>query len=385
MLYYERPYLKEHTAKIIERKNNEILLDDTILYPGGGGQPKDQGVAICAGERVNIEHVGNGWHIVDRKCDGKLVHIKLDWGFRYKMMKMHTAEHAFFRFLQAHGAVLGKANFGEVSTITFTGELSVDDILEAERKTIELIKRGEEVSVFWIDKREASKIPELRIREDRIKGERVRVVKIGSHDITACKGIHVSNMSEIGDFAVLKYRTGKSKEIKFIVGVEAEAFHHEQSAHFRNILWSKNIEPKHALRFIDNLIQENEKMSKGIKAASEYVPFVEEPCNKGSIYSLQFYGAYRKIIVRRMMELIKQGAFAVIYGDLKNGSFSVAWTEHVQLRNIIIETVKEHGGKGGGSGNFFNGSVPDIVSFIDSLKKVLCSAALHLHGDENGD
>jgi alanyl-tRNA synthetase len=68
----------------------------------------------------------------------------------------------------------------------------------------------------------------LRIKIERIKEDSVRVVEIEGHDLSACKGIHVENLSEIGDFAVVSFKGGRRKEVKFIVG-EAAREHHRSS------------------------------------------------------------------------------------------------------------------------------------------------------------
>ncbi|NPA75971.1 MAG: alanyl-tRNA editing protein [Euryarchaeota archaeon] len=371
MLYYEEPYLKKIKARILKHENGKYLLDRTILYPGGGGQPPDRGMARCNDNEYEIVHLGDGWHRISGHCTDE-VELTLDWEFRYYMMKSHTAEHAFFRFLQNRGAVLGKANFGEVSSLTFTGELSEEDIIEAEKGVRELIKAGVKVETFWIEKKEVREYPQLRIREDRIKGARIRVVRIGEHDTTACKGVHVSNMSEIGDFAVVKFRKGKNKEVKFVVAEKAERFHHEQSEKLRIFAWQNGIEINKIEAYLRNLLEENTNMKDALKALSATVPFTEKNCGSIRIYTLVFHGGERKIIVRRMMELARQGV--VIYGDEATNAVMCAFPDSLGfVREKFMALLAESGGRGGGKGNFVSGSVPDVQKFVATLKNILCS------------
>ncbi len=372
MLYYEKPYMKRAEVEVLDREGNKYLLSDTILYPGGGGQPPDRGAAICNGERYRIEHVGNGWHVIDGDCGGR-IEIELDWEFRYYMMKSHTAEHAFFRFLQNLGARLGKAIFGDVSTLSFTGDVTIEDVLDAEEGVRKLIERNVEVETFWIDKGDVSSYSGLRIKMERIRDERIRLVRIGAHDLTACKGIHVKNMGEIGDFAVVGYRGGSKKEVKFVVDYRASEFHHLQSRKLRDFAWNHGIEIEKVGQYMANQISENQSMRRAMKDISASAPFVREGCTH-ILYSLVLPNGDRKTVVRRMMELTNSENATVIYIDpVKNAVMCTFPDDRAFVKARFMELLSEMGGRGGGSGNFVSGSVSDVNEFREKLKNILCS------------
>ncbi len=387
MLYYKEPYLKSVKARVIEKRDDKYLLDRTILYPGGGGQPADRGVAICNGQKFKISHVGDGWHIIYEnrgECIDE-VEIHVDWSWRYKMMKLHTAEHAFFRFLQERGAVLGKANFGDESSIVFTGEISIDDIFDAERGVRNLIKKGARVRTFWINKGEVNEYPLLRIRADRIKGDKIRVVEIEGHDTTACKGVHVKNMAEIEDFAVVSFRRGRKKVVKFLVDEEAQEFHHSNSVVIRRMAWEQELELEKIPKYMVNIVEENKKMREALKSYSTSVSFDTYNCNALNFYFASAPCADRKIIVRRMMEIVSDEDTIAVWIDTLNGTVAVAYSQNLEIKEMLLSVVQEAGGHGGGGRNFLNASLPDVEAFLANLKKVLCSPAIHLHGGENGD
>ena len=384
MLYYLEPYLKEVETRVIGSEENKILLERTVLYPGGGGQPPDRGWILCDGEKISAQHLGNGWHYIDGKCAEKNVRVVLDWEFRYKMMKMHTAEHAFFRFLQNKGAVLGKANFGEYGVIVFKGNITRNDVLDAEKRVIDMIGQGREVRSFWIDRSQMKEMENLRIRVDRIKDERIRVVEIVGHDVTACKGIHVKNMSEIEDFAVVKFRDGKNKEVKFVVGDRARESHYLFSLHIRRMAWKYGIELDKMESHLENLITEIEKLKYSLKEASQSIPFETFECSELKMKYLLMHGGFRKIIVKRLLEEVNNGVDVAIYGDLQSNSFSCACNDTL-VKSMVIQEMKNHSGKGGGRDNFVSGTVNDVKSFVNSLQKVICSPDILLHGDENGN
>ncbi len=385
MLYYQEPYLKSVEVEVLERDKNRCLLSDTILYPGGGGQPPDEGTAICNGKEYKIKHLGSLWHEIDGICDCSKLKINLNWERRYLLMRSHTAEHTFFRFLENMGAQMGKVNFGEVSSIIFRGDLSIEDILEAEKRTRELIRDGRKVETFWIEKSEVKKYKDLRIKIDRIKEDKVRVVKIDSHDLSACKGVHVSNLYEIGDFAIIGIRMGKKKEVKFVIGKSARNYHYLASQELRRILWSRNLDMDKIENYIKNLEDENKKMRAALRDSSKNLEFKKRECGEVELYYLLFSYADSKIIQRRALELANHRNAIVVYGIEENNTAAMAFnTAYSWAREEYLNLLNSNGGRGGGKGNFVSGSVSNLNDFIGALKNIICKKALQLHGDENG-
>ena len=97
-IYYEDPYKKELTCKVIsvEPAGNliNVIIDQTIFYPEGGGQPSDKG--ILGNAKVEYVRIINGEIIHQVKGQinpGDQVKGILDWNWRYKYMKIHSAGH----------------------------------------------------------------------------------------------------------------------------------------------------------------------------------------------------------------------------------------------------------------------------------------------------
>ncbi|MFL2763328.1 MAG: alanine--tRNA ligase-related protein, partial [Dehalococcoidia bacterium] len=99
ILCYKDSYLKQCKSKVSEVNDYGVILDQTVFYPGGGGQPSDKG-------RLKID---NNEFVVKnlKKIDGQIVHVIegpkpevglevdaiIDWDHRYKLMRTHTALH----------------------------------------------------------------------------------------------------------------------------------------------------------------------------------------------------------------------------------------------------------------------------------------------------
>ena len=101
LLYHENSYTFECTAKVVAVEGDEIALDATIFFPGGGGQMPDrgtiawnnyhnEGAVIELNKRDDVV-----WHTLDciPPSIGTEVVSTIDWDFRYRMMRTHTALH----------------------------------------------------------------------------------------------------------------------------------------------------------------------------------------------------------------------------------------------------------------------------------------------------
>lgn len=99
-LYLVDSYQNTSTAKIVEVGESYLILDQTIFYPQGGGQPSDKGVIKADSRVMNVKSVdyngGEIKHVGVIKGDfavGQTVELTLDWPLRLKHMQWHTAGH----------------------------------------------------------------------------------------------------------------------------------------------------------------------------------------------------------------------------------------------------------------------------------------------------
>lgn len=97
-VYYGSPYLKELECTVlsVENKGNlsSVILDSTIFYPVGGGQPSDRGkVGLAHVETVRIVDGEIVHQVKGNVNEGETVKAELDWDWRLKHMRIHTAGH----------------------------------------------------------------------------------------------------------------------------------------------------------------------------------------------------------------------------------------------------------------------------------------------------
>lgn len=204
LVYYEDPYKKELDCRVIsvEQKGNllNVILDKTIFYPEGGGQPSDKGTLGDA----RIEYV--------RVVDGEVVHqvngtlgkdqeVKavLDWNWRYEYMKTHSAGHllhevimTLFNNISAIGASHGKKAYIEYQGVI---DASEKDRIEQEVNTV----REQRLPIItkYVTYEELAK-ESHSVPTNLPKNKPLRMLKLGNYPAMADGGIQVKDTGEIG-------------------------------------------------------------------------------------------------------------------------------------------------------------------------------------------
>ena len=216
LLYLEDSYLKECDATVTSVKDGKyVVLDQTIFYPQGGGQPADTGRLVRENEEFKVvftgKFSGETSHEVDRAGLNlsDRVHCILDWDRRYKLMRSHTAAHALATVLAQRTGALITGNQLDLDQTRFDFNLENFDrdvflscISEANR----LFKRDIPVKWYELPREEALKIPGVIRLAKALPPDipRLRIVEIVGHDKQADGGTHVRNLSEVGQIEFLR-------------------------------------------------------------------------------------------------------------------------------------------------------------------------------------
>ncbi|HUJ84913.1 MAG TPA: alanyl-tRNA editing protein [Candidatus Acidoferrales bacterium] len=216
-------YLKESDAQVVAVNEGKfVVLDQTIFYAKGGGQPNDTGKIIKGSEVYSVIYVGKFSGEISHEVDrpglqvGDKVHLLLDWERRYKLMRSHTAAHVVASLLNQGTGALITGNQLEVDHIRFDFNLETFD-----RQILETFFAkanrffGTDVAVKWYElpREEAMKIPGVIKMAGAFPPElpSLRIVEIVGVDKQADGGTHVKNLREVGQVELLKTENkGKS-------------------------------------------------------------------------------------------------------------------------------------------------------------------------------
>jgi misacylated tRNA(Ala) deacylase len=229
LLYQYDSYLKEFTAKITDIIDDKyIVLDKTAFYPRTGGLENDTGYIIKGNIRYTVTEVqleknsNRVLHRVQEQVKDLMINDDvagiINWERRYRMMRLHTASHIIaaimytkYNALITGGNITPEYAYDDYSLEIFDKKIFEDAIAEANN----VVRRGIEVKIYWLNRDEAMNIPGIVKLASRMPPSvsKLRIVEIPSVDIQADGGPHVKNTSEIGEITLIKTENkGKNRK-----------------------------------------------------------------------------------------------------------------------------------------------------------------------------
>lgn len=306
-LYYDDSLRTTFRAQVIERTMHEALpafvLNETYFYPTSGGQPHDTG--RIGGARVMDVRI--------READKAIVHVLeadpgsnegfdavIDWPRRFDLMQQHTGQH-----------ILTQAFIREAGANTIAFHLSMDSLyIDLDRAVTDTarIDAAETLAntILWEDRpvtaREVS-WEEAEASGARIRGvprdvDKVRIIDIGSFDIGACGGTHVTRTGAIGLIKITRVeKKGDKTRIEFVCGGRALADYRAKHGAATRAGGLLSVKLDDVPTAIERLQSELREVKQDMKVARVSLTVVEakdllkraEPLNKGGQYILQVF------------------------------------------------------------------------------------------------
>ena len=215
-LYLEDSYLRECDATISSVKDGKyVVLNQTVFYPKGGGQPWDTGRIIRGNENFDVVYVGKFSGEISHEVNASglkeadEIHCVLDWERRYKLMRSHTAAHMFASLLCNGTGALVTGNQLEEDKVRFDFSLEKFEpeiLTEYIDQSNQLFKENIPVKWYELPREEALKIPGVIKMAGAFPPNipRLRIVEIVGFDKQADGGTHVKNLKEVGEIKVIK-------------------------------------------------------------------------------------------------------------------------------------------------------------------------------------
>ncbi len=213
-IFRDDAYARTTEAQILAVSDDGIVLDQTVFYPEGGGQPGDRGSIILgddsaitivdthknqAGTLLHIPAAGQSMPAVNDR-----VTASIDWDYRYRHMRTHTCLHLLCALIPYD--VTG----GSISQAKGRLDFDMSDPLDKEavqQALPQLIADDRSVAYRWITDEEMENNMDL-VRTMSVKPpmgqDRVRLVEIGGVDLQPCGGTHVARTGEIGEVRIGK-------------------------------------------------------------------------------------------------------------------------------------------------------------------------------------
>ncbi len=220
-LCYRDAYARETQAAVqaVDPESGAVLLDRTVFYPGGGGQPADHGWLrrdgrswTVTGARKQGDEI---WHALEGEppAVGAIVAAELDWSRRHALMRTHSALHVLCGVIwRDHQASVTGGNMEPLSgRMDFEFETMHGDLVaDIERRVNEEVAADREIRVAVLPRDEAFAIPDLIRTKINLLPEgisEVRTIEIVGLDLQADGGTHVARTAEIGQVRVTGYES----------------------------------------------------------------------------------------------------------------------------------------------------------------------------------
>ncbi|MEF8874978.1 MAG: alanine--tRNA ligase [Candidatus Thermoplasmatota archaeon] len=217
-IYYQSPRARTFDGVVLHSNDGEVILDQTLFYPEGGGQPSDHGVLITDEASYPVKHVRkeNGLIIHEIEGDiaeGETVEGKIDWKRRMNLTRHHSATHII---MSAAREVLGDhvwqrgAQKGVDSArldLSHYKRISREEIKEIEMIANRIVLEDIPVKKEELSRDEAEERFGFRLYQGGVpESDVIRVVHISDvedYDAQACGGTHVDSTAEVGAIKVL--------------------------------------------------------------------------------------------------------------------------------------------------------------------------------------
>ncbi|MGG0550443.1 alanyl-tRNA editing protein [Priestia megaterium] len=228
-LFLENSYRTSCETFIEEINENKVILNHTVFYPTGGGQPFDTGILKQGNDEFKVIKV--------KREQGKIVHYledatnlsagevtaQINWDRRYRFMRYHTLLHVIAGHLyNKFGALATSSEIYEDDRaridVQFEEGMPETYFSSMEQEIHKIVEENHMISTRSLPRKEVEKIPGsiktvINLLPKSI--QTIRLVAISELDEQACGGTHVKSTNEIGDFSFTKIKN-KGKNTKRI-------------------------------------------------------------------------------------------------------------------------------------------------------------------------
>ena len=397
-LYYDDQSRMEFEAmvlEVVERDDPdgaeyEVVLDQTMFYPEGGGQPADRGSLSTddlTAEVLDVQQVGDV--VVHRTDDdpgtGEFVRGTIDRERRMRHMRHHTATHivghAARQVLGDHIRQAGAQKGTDSARLDVQHYESVTDeeVAAIEHRANNLVMADERVTQEWLDRNEAEKRHGFDIYQGGIpEGEQVRLIQTGP-DTQACGGTHVSYTGEVGAIKLLNTERVQDGVVRLTYAAGEAAIEAVQRTehHLAATADVLDVSPPEVPETAERFFDEWKARGKRIEQLKDELAQArasgggdgEEVDLDGTSAVVQRVDGDMEQLRATANALVEEGNVAVVGSAADGAQFVVAVPEGVPVDagDVVGELARRVGGGGGGPPNFAQGGGPNSEALADAL------------------
>ncbi|WP_299334660.1 alanine--tRNA ligase [Haloplanus sp.] len=394
-LFYDEQDRTEFEAVVLDvferEEGYDVVLDQTMFYPEGGGQPADTGVLSTDETTVEVTDVQSHNGVVFHRTDGtpgkgEFVRGRIDAERRFSLMRHHTATHvighAARQVLGDHVRQAGaqKGTDGARLDVRHFRRLSREEVTEIERVANEIVTENRPVTQEWPDRHEAEAEHGFDLYQGGVPpGQTIRLIHVDD-DVQACAGTHVARTGDIGAIKIVDTEPIQDgvERISFAAGDAAiRATQRTENALYEaaDVL---DVSPEDVPETAERFFEEWKARGKEIDRLTEELAEARAAATDTKGVDVGGVDA----VIRRLdadadelrataNAVVDEGSVAVL-GSAQGGSaqFVVGVPDGVDINagDVVGRLAGQAGGGGGGPPDFAQGGGPDVDALDDALE-----------------
>ncbi|MBO7159589.1 MAG: alanine--tRNA ligase, partial [Methanobrevibacter sp.] len=405
--FYKDIYQKESDGKIIEVIERgdtvNIILDRTIFYPEGGGQPSDIGIMSIDGKIYEVTYAEKLNNIVlhhiaiPKDSDkeslfatlkgyiGTEVHMAINWNRRITLARHHTGTHlviaAARKVLGQHIWQAGAQKGLDRSRIDLSHykRITQEELNEIEKLANEYVMMNIDLDINWLSRDDAEKEYGFTLYQGGVvPGSQIRVVRIPGIDVQACAGTHLDRTGEVGPIKINKTERVQDgvERIDFSAGLAAIDSIQADKEILRESAGIFSVTNEQLPKTCDRFFSEWKAQKNEIAKLQKEIANLKVSTLADNAIEINGLKVLKEIIDGDIKELQKiatdftdnDKADVVFIGN-NDGKIVGAATKDcgVQVNGIIKEAASLLGGGGGGRPNLAQGAGPNADKMPEAL------------------
>jgi alanyl-tRNA synthetase len=381
---YERDPYRTELATVVEGVGHDArgpwaVLEDTVLYPEGGGQPADHGWLGEAGV-VHVERAeGRILHRLESPVAPGAVVARLDWARRFDHMQQHTAQHLLtalaldrfgLRTTAFHlGAVMSDIELG-------VGSLSRDRLDALEDAVATEVRAARPVTARRASQDELGRLA-IRSRglPEGFSGE-IRLVEIAGIDLNTCGGTHVRSTAELEAVALLGTEPIRGgTRLFFVAGGRLRrrlAAHEARNASLRAVLDAAEDDFVALVQRRKDELRETERRARRLEEELAAAQAEAAAALPGTVVDVHLEGRDASLLqrfARTVAGLAPHKLALITTGGAQGGVFVVVGGDacEIDVQALGREVAALLEGRGGGAGKLFQGKAASFAARDQAL------------------
>jgi alanyl-tRNA synthetase len=398
-LFYEQPDDMEFEGEVLDSFDGYVVLDQTLFYPEGGGQPSDTGLFITREGMVRVENTIRRGEVILHQTRGEVlkpgdrVKGKIDEERRRSLMRHHTATHLLLRaakdVLGSHIHQAGAQKGSESSRIDLRHykHITTDEVQRIEVLANQMVMEDSMVSIKWEERTRAEQKYGFELYQGGVPpGKEIRVVRV-NRDVEACAGTHCRTTGEVGAIKIIRIEHVQDgiERIEFAAGTAAIYYMQRLEGILYEAARVVSVQPENLPGAVQRFFSEWKEQKKEIERLQKKVAELE-------VARLETEWINEVRVAVKTLSATPQELMTIASGFADTGGVAVLISRNERVHVVVSSghpgvnavTVVQRvctvlGGRGGGNAKLAQGSGTRVENVDQALAESRAAIRAELH------